>query len=169
MINNENSIENNEINTNKKSNTDKHKNMKIKDTNKEDNENLRLLLPEECFICFEEYKSDDDITVLECCKKKIHVECLQRWYDAQKEVCYCPHCKDIKFHKVDITENNYQVESSSNSEESSEENDDSTRSIITQQGRLRIKKNCCNQHVCFCVFTFCSFFTLFIPYFFFTD
>ena len=55
-----------------------NKNMNTSNINNHKEDNLKLLLPknhnEECFICLEEYNSEDEITILDCCKQRIHVK-----------------------------------------------------------------------------------------------
>lgn len=71
------------------SNVDK-KTKKFKDLDKQaQSENER------CIICFDDFKPDDDVTILSCSGKHIfHPECLKEWIKSDSnQSLSCPLCK----------------------------------------------------------------------------
>ena len=70
--------------------------------------NKKIILDEtiECPICFENINSDDPILILDCCRKKIHLPCILKWYATHpnNKVCFMCNqgnnfCKDLVYYE----------------------------------------------------------------------
>ena len=58
----------------------------------------------ECPICFENINADDALLILDCCHKKVHIECILEWYSKypNNKTCFMCNqtnnfCKDLVY------------------------------------------------------------------------
>lgn len=72
-----------------------------------DNNDTSITISEtdECPICFEAVISTDAIIIIDCCKQKIHLQCIIKWYETHPEnkTCFMCNqtnnfCKDIVYY-----------------------------------------------------------------------
>ncbi len=67
----------------------------------------------ECIICFENINSDDALLILECCKQKVHIQCIIDWYlsNPNNKTCFICNqtnkfCEDLTYDTSENTTDN---------------------------------------------------------------
>ena len=61
---------------------------------------INIDIEEECPICFNSIEDNDAYLLLSCCNKRVHITCLDRWYNNgnKNKLCFLctKNCKDIE-------------------------------------------------------------------------
>ena len=118
----------------------------------------------ECVICIEDITDNNSIIVLECCKNKVHIRCINEWILTKlKQQVYVENCffcnqkNDlIQFITMpEITESNNENDSSTedeNNQNSSIVINNTTDSIIEELESQRINEHKIQKLAIICVF-----------------
>ncbi len=79
----------------------------------------------ECPICFENINSTDALLILDCCQKKVHLQCIVSWYTKYPDNKFCFMCNQTNNFCKDLVCNSDRSETIS-------ENTNTDNSIIVQ-------------------------------------
>ena len=90
-----------------------------------DSDNSKTL---ECPICFHTINDDEGILILNCCKNKIHLLCLIKWYSNTTDKHLCFLCKQTNtvyndFIDDNLIDNNNDINNDINNDNNSNNND----------------------------------------------
>lgn len=58
---------------------------------------------EDCLICFESLKKNQDNVMCNKCNKTMHISCVTEWFD-KNDMRKCPHCRSSWKFEIDIIE-----------------------------------------------------------------
>ena len=97
----------------------------------------------ECPICLENIEQIDGILIMECCNKKIHLECLINWYSKHRKNLICIMCNQTNNFCNNLIYIDDEILISESNNSSTRSNNSSTRSnnSPTRSNNLSIQLN----------------------------
>ena len=64
--------------------------------------NLTCVEKEDCLVCYEQINDSENV-ICHQCKKPMHLLCIEKWFDTNKQR-FCPHCRTTWKFEIDIVE-----------------------------------------------------------------